>query len=68
MYTKIENTSIETDLKAKTWLFIASGRDGSLYAFNTFVSTAKASKAKMYKNLKSLVKDGFINTDYWRLV
>ena len=68
MQTKITLTSLLQDSKADTWFFLAHGRDGSIYTYNTFSSTTKMDKQTMFSRLKGLVKDGFINTDYWRLV
>jgi len=68
MYTKISLTSLLKDTKANTWLFLAHGRDGSVYSYNTFSSTKTMDRKKMFSRLKGLVKDGFINTDYWRLL
>jgi len=66
MYTKILNTSLKSD--SNTWLFFAKGRDGSTYKFDTHTLVSKGSKSKMFLKLRALVRDGFINTDYWRLV
>lgn len=68
MYTKITLSSLLQDTKANTWFFLAHGRDGSIYSYNTFSSVHTNDKQTMFSHLKGLVKDGFINTDYWRLL
>ena len=68
MYIKITDTSLQTDTQSKTWLFMAHGRDGSTYSYNTYSPISKKDKRTMFHNLKELVKEGLINTDYWRLV
>jgi len=68
MYMKIIDSSLHTDLKAKTWFFIAHGYDGSVYSYNTCATIKETDPKTMLSKLKSVVKDGLINTDYWRLV
>lgn len=68
MYTKVILTSLLEDTKADMWCFLAHGRDGSIYQYNTFSPISKIDKLTMFTRLQGLVKDGFINTNYWRLV
>ena len=68
MYMKIIDTSLHTDTKTNTWFFLAHGRDGSMYSYNTFSSVGVTDKQTMFAKLRALVKDGLINRDYWRLV
>ena len=68
MHTKIILSSLLQDKKADTWFFLAHGRDGSIYSYNTFSSVKSTDKRTMFSRLKGLVKDDLINTDYWRLV
>ena len=68
MQTKIILSSLLEDKKADTWFFLAHGHDGSIYSYNTFSSIESIDKKTMFARLKGLVKDGLINTDYWRLL
>ena len=68
MYTKVILSSLLQDKKANTWFFLAHGRDGSIYSYNTFSSIETTDKNTMFIKLRGLLKDGFINKDYWRLV
>jgi len=68
MYTKITLSSLLQDKKADTWFFLAHGYDGSIYSYNTFSPIETTDKTTMFTRLRGLVKDGLINTDYWRLV
>ena len=68
MLTKIIHSSLVQDTKENTWFFMAKGRDGSTYAYNTFSPLDKNDKHTMFTRLSGLIKDGLINKDYWRLV
>jgi len=68
MYTKVTLTSLLKDTKDGTWVFLAHGQDGSTYRYKTFSSIYSFTQAKMFSRLKGLVKEGWINVDYWRLV
>jgi len=66
MYTKITQAFLQT--KANHWMFRAKGQDGSTYEYYTGQSLQHKDKTSMFKMLKSLISDGFIKSDYWRLV
>jgi len=68
MYTQITLSSLLQDKEASTWFFLAHGQDGSIYSYNTFSSVHAIDKQTMFSRLRGLVKDGLINTDYWRLL
>ncbi|PHR53993.1 MAG: hypothetical protein COA44_14605 [Arcobacter sp.] len=68
MYTKIILSKLLQDKKADTWFFLAHGQDGSIYSYNTFSSVHVTDKKTMFSRLRGMLKDGLINTDYWRLL
>ena len=66
MYTKITQAFLQ--VKANQWMFQAKGQDGSMYEYSTGQSPQFKNEQTMFQSLKSLVSDGFIKSDYWRLV
>ncbi len=66
MYTKIIQAFLE--VKSNQWYFRARGQDGSNYEYNTGCGIKNKDEKTMFTGLKSLISDGFIKRDYWRLV
>ena len=66
MYTKIAQAFLE--VKSNLWFFRAQGQDGSNYEYSTGCGIDKKDERTMFKGMRSLISDGFIKSDYWRLV
>ena len=49
-------------------MFRAEGQDGSMYEYSTGQEVHSKDEKTMFRYLKEAISDGFIKSDYWRLV